>query len=978
MRTERDLVAGAGKALLPLIAIVFILALVLAVAGSQPVGRQVATIAGGARPSGSANTRVYVTGINTFSQMEGGYFVLQGYVTVANLSNPPNWDPRPNVPVALRMNNMLIHQTPAPGNIVQNLTNGTGNFTLSYRVTVNHTAGNWNITAGLAPSAVLDNLTYSPLFLGTTVYDVNVTANVDIPLPLSYSPDVFFYNDSFSIKGRLLTEGGLPVLGVTVQASFNNTANYTSTLTNGTGHFTINVNPPVNNGDFDSLIIHFPKTTFYNARSVPVPGFKFLGAVVHRFTGVVLASTAGTPTPVNSMITISGRFTYDNVAFGAGDGNVKNKLVRVYWNGILVGTPMTNALGQYQLPYAISNSEPTSLNYTTLPITASLGAVVTGQNGTATFYIRPMIPTRLTMTPQPAWKDERVVIRGILSENEAPTYLRSVAGSTLSVVLRDGAVMVGSMTVVTNSVGAFLANFTAQNLDALNFTVSFPGQGPHVASGIGGAVAIYKTAVFVFNPAMKTWEYPGPPYDIHVFGYAYAQGFGQPDKPISSRQINVYWNGAFMSSLPVPNLDANGYFSFYIPTNFTTTPALYTITLELRGISGTGYSISSSRAIQIRALSVINVTIGSYIDNAVFPDEGLHVDGSTLQRVNNFSIVAFLTYANSTTLRYDQASHGNTPGGNMTTLGSGLFHFVIRAGWIDSTLVSIRFAVNEDLLLGHMNATTENYAISFIDPYNLPSAVNFTEVSIGGVPIASAASVTQGSSVTISGRMVSHLGTNVSFYRVQIIDASTGIVVASGMTDINGSFAIPVAVAGSPGSSFAFSLRTDYNGAIFYTSAVYSVPVVASDALSWILWLIPPIAVGLILLGWVYVRLQKKQEISRIRSYMQQKLDLVRQLVTAGKNREGIAYCYHTLVEVATRAYNLDDVKASGTVREFIEMLVNQKNVPREVSFKFMVAVLDGLYSNQAITQDHVATVVSLLGNLYVDITNDKQETFKL
>ena len=108
------------------------------------------------------------------------------------------------------------------------------------------------------------------------------------------------------------------------------------------------------------------------------------------------------------------------------------------------------------------------------------------------------------------------------------------------------------------------------------------------------------------------------------------------------------------------------------------------------------------------------------------------------------------------------------------------------------------------------------------------------------------------------------------------------------------------------------------------------------------------------------------------------KLDLVRQLVAAGKNREGIAYCYHTLVEVATRAYNLDDVKESETVREFIEMLVNQKNLPRDVSFRFMMAVLDGLYSNQTITQDHVASVVEMLGKLYVAITNDTQETFKL
>jgi hypothetical protein len=969
MRTLRDDMARVCKALLPAIACMFLLALFMASAGSQPSNQQrEGLLAGGVQPSGSYNTRIYVTGINTLSQAQGGYFVLQGYVTVANTSHIPYWDPWPNVAIALRMNNAFIHQTPAPGDIVKATTNSMGNFTLSYRVTYNHTVGNWNITAGLEPIPSY-NYTYNPLFIGTTVYDVNVTANVNIPQPLQYTPGVFFNNDVFQMRGRLLTEGGLPVTGVIVKASFNNMANYTSSITDGTGNFTINVNPPVNN-NYNSLVIHFPKTGFYNGRSIPVPGFKFLDSVTHHFSGDVAASTPANPTPINTTITIGGRFTYNSSVFG-GDGNVKNKPVRVYWNGVLIGSPVTDALGQYQVAYTISNTEPTGPPYTTVPVKASLDASVIGQNDTGTFYIRPMIDTRLTATLQPAWKDEPVVIRGLLSENEAPTYLRGIAGRALTVRLWYGATLNGSAVVTTNVTGGFAATFFGNHPDDLNFTVTFSSQGPYLGSFIGGVVPLYKTAVFVFNPTMVTYEYPGPPYPIHVFGRAFAQGFGLPDKAIPSRLVNVLWNGVFDG---LQGLDGSGYFSFDIATNFSTTPGLYTITLELRGFSGPVYSVSSSRAVQIRPLRDINITIGSYITNPVFPGEGLHVDGSMVQRFGGLNLVAFLTYTNFTT-------HVDSPGDNMTTLASGLFHFVIGAGWIDSTLVNIRVLVNEGQLLGHKNATTGNYMISSIDPFNFPSAVNFTAISIDGLPVASAAAVAQGSSITITGRLLSHLGTNVSFYRVRVVDASAGapVVVASGMTGADGTFAIPVTITNAPGSNFSFYLVTDYNGgAILYPSDVFRIPIVISDALTWILWLIPPIAVGLILLTWVYVKVQKKQEIARIRSYMQQKLDLVRQLVGAGKHREGIAYCYHTLVEVATRTYNLDDVKESETVREFIEMLVNQKNVPREVSFKFMVAVLDGLYSNQTITKDHVASVVSMLGNLYVDITKDMQETFKL
>jgi hypothetical protein len=118
MRRTTHGLARAGKALLPAIVCVFLLSLVLAAGGHQPADGQGDSIGGVVHPSGSANTRVYVTGVNTMSQVQGGYFVLRGYVTVANVSDPPNWDPWPSVAIALRMNGSFIYQSPVPGDLV--------------------------------------------------------------------------------------------------------------------------------------------------------------------------------------------------------------------------------------------------------------------------------------------------------------------------------------------------------------------------------------------------------------------------------------------------------------------------------------------------------------------------------------------------------------------------------------------------------------------------------------------------------------------------------------------------------------------------------------------------------------------------------------------------------------------------------------------------------------------------------------------
>lgn len=967
MRTERYPLARVAKALLPAIACTCLLAMLLSAAGTRPPGDAAVIIPreGKLQPSGSANTRIYVTGINTLSQVQGGYFVLQGYVTVANVSNPPNWDPWPGVVVALRMNGRYIYQSPAPGDLVMATTNGTGNFTLSYQVTLNHTAGNWNITAGIAPIPDY-NYTWNPLFTGTTTYDVVVTADVKIPQPLQYSPAAFFTNDVFQIRGRLLTEGGYPVPGVIVLASFNNIANYTSSVTNGTGHFTIDVNPAV--GDYhESLVIHFAGTSWYNARSIPIAGFRFIDTVVHHFTGSIAASTSSTPTPVNTTITISGRFTYDGATFG-GDGNVKNKQVSVFWNGGLVGTTMTDAVGQYLFDYPISSAEPAGRPCTPVLISVTLDAAVAGRTGNATFYIRPLITTSLVATTRPAWRDESILIQGTLGENEPPSYMRLIGGQQVLVRLMEGALVVASMTVTTNATGGFSALFTPQNRDALNFTALFSSQGQYDSSSITGTCQIYKNAVFVFTPGTPTFSYPGPPYPLLITGRAYARGFGLPDAPLPNRQYNVTFNGAPWS---IESTDGTGAFSFTISTTFSTAPGPYLLVLELRGFSGTGYNVATNRTITILSLRALNASLGAYITNPVFPNEALHVDGTLLQGIGGLSLSAFLTYANATTLRYDSS---------MVTRSTGQFHFAIPGGMIASTLASVRVVVNEGQLLGYRNATTASQPVTFINPAAVPSAVSFESVTIDGRPAGSVPAVEPGSSITIRGILVSHLGTRVSFYRVDVVDVSGPIPImqASGLTDANGIFTIVLNITGTPGSNISFYLRTDHLGTTYYPSATYHVQVLASTTMTWILWFIPVAIAATIAAAWVYVKVQKKQEVARIRSYMQQKLDLVRQLVSVGKHREGIAYCYHILVEVATRAYNLDEVRESETVREFIEMLVNQKNVPREISFRFMVAILEGLYSKQVMNRDNVATVVQLLGNLYVAITNDTRETFTL
>nr|MDO8114066.1 hypothetical protein [Candidatus Sigynarchaeota archaeon] len=919
-------------------------------------------------PSGSVNTRIYVTGINTLSQVQNGWFTLRGYVHVAN-NLTSTWDPWPNVSVAIMMNNSFIWQSTTPGSMVRTTTNGTGNFTLNYRVAFNHTIGRWNITAGLSPIPDY-NYTYSPAFAGTTVYNVNITANVLMPSILTYTPDVIFPTDTFAMHGRLVTEGLAPVPLVTVRASFNNTVNFTSSPTNGTGHFTITVNTPLNDPTY-LLSLHFFKSGYYNANSASIPSFKFLTSVDHAFVGDLLLNTASNPRPVNTTLQIQGIFTYNATAYGAGDGYVKSRSVLVRWITYtsvesLVGMVSTDMYGRYSYSHQVSPSEPTAMNYTVGQVKISLAAFPS-VNYTRSVYIRPSISTVIINTTAPAWKDEAAIIQGILRENEPSlNNMQPIQGFSVNISLWNGPTLLDSQVLITDSSGRYTATFPAQNLDSLDYTVTFPSQNKYAASSFSGIFPVYKTAVFVYDPAMKRSEFQG--YSFTIYGRAYARGFGLPDRPISSRSCEFLWDGGLIQLL---STSSGGNFQFSYSTSFSTIPGNYTITLRLLGdFNYTGYSVSTDYTIQILALLPLAITIPASASDPVFPDEPLIIEGSVDVQISNMSIAVDLEYPGPTVVRYDRVMHDAATYGSIWTDKMGRFFFRVPASYATSNLQRIWIVANPEHALTYQNASSSAIIIYFI------TSASFDGILISGVPVASGPSVWQGSDTWIVGYVRSNAGTPVRYHDVRITNTASGETF-NGQTDINGRFSIAVRINGTVNSNFSFIVAID-SGSMHFYSSVYQLLIILPPDYTWVLWFIPVIAAGVVVGVFFYIKVSKKQELLRIRSYMEQKLDLIRELVNTGKLKEAISYCYHVLVEVATRKFDLDEVKESTTIREFIEMLITEKNVAPDIAFPFMTMVLEGLYSKILTNIDQVSTVVNLLGTLYANITSDTTQHFHL
>lgn len=1130
----------------------------------------------GIHGSGSVNTRVYVTGINSLSQPQGnGSFMLTGHVHVVNVSSL-QWEPWAGVSVAMRMNNSVVM---AGGYPVNATTGPTGNFTLVYVLPIFHPVGRWNITAGVSPIPEY-NYTYNPAFAGTTTYDVNVTANSVIDM-IGFLPLGFWNDEVFSITARLRTQAGGGIPGVTVNSVFNGTHVFTSNLTGPGGQFGITLAYPLNESFPVSL--QFAGSGFINPCTAnhAVP---YIETAFHAFSGGILLHGPSNPKIVNTDFTLEGRFTY-NTSLYPGDGNVKNKRVLAFWidNASVehpIGNAITGPTGVYSMPCHVNVSNPLSGTPTRVVVRVRLDVTtVVPIEFARDMYIRPLVPTLLAVSFDPAWRDEPVRLWGTLRENEGPTYTQFLAGRDVNVTLYDGATVVASVIVTTNTTGGFFHEFSPLHVTALTYVASFPVTDMHDASSGSGPVPIYINATFTFDAGMVAQEYPG--VSMNVYARARANLPGYPSRIVVNRDVFVYWDGTYWATVP---LDGNGFVNFGFPIPEVIIPGIHALTLQLADFNETGYDVSSTYLVDVVPLEVLTVTSNLATMTPVFYHLAFTINGSVsapppaISRYPNafgninititlddgstalaYSVVTspqglysvtvpagdlfasnmnpFSTHVTIQTARtyiyassslgplllrvieeyrflrttasnaerlyitstfsvagriqgrfgamyynlpdgvFDYSFNGRYQGPGMTdsqgrttvivvsddtdlpggsnvlsfllqgdthpsipasffitvtlvdldplsmtmhpsiewgvlegepfvvegnvsatipgmqvqvilaygggstaehwgnTDAAGRFLFEVPASLVTGDLASITVRANPGLEFLRQSAVRGPYTVAFI------TGITFSDVTIQGSPASTVTSLVQGSSVIVTGRLVASdtgLPVRSRVVLLTVSDQDVGVAQFAHRAGADGVFRFSIPVPTVAPRNITITLSTAAAALPEQEIEFPAISIVLPNDSSWVLWLVPPVVVGLLLLGVAYTRLVLKKEKADFLSKMQRRLEVVRGLAAAGKPREAISYCYHILVEIATNQFDLDEKKDGQTVREFMELLIKEKGVPPEHGFGFLDVVLEGLYSHHDITREHVSRAVGLLGSIHVSITGDATEPFTL
>ncbi len=892
---------------------------------------------------GSANTRIYITGLNTLSQAQGSDLVVQGYVEVAN-NISLLWEPTGGVEVALMMNGSYIYS----GGLVDAVTNGTGNYSVVYTIPFNHTIGPWTLTIGLSPIPGY-NYTHNPGF--TPVIDVNITANTVIQVT-SMTPAAFWNNDPFTVNGELTTAGGAPVPNRLVTATFGPSS--FNGLTSSSGAFSIPVSSL--NASLNGTL-QFTTAGYYHGASYAL-NVTYLENCNHTFLGDVLTINSTNPRHLNLNVYFQGRFTYDDAVLGA--GNVAFKALSLYWvdnNSVLrsIANLTTDSQGRYTFTYRIPLNEyvDEALFYATqFPTGVRVRAVldtVTPIVFEQVFYIRPQVRTTVSANLGPAWKDEFVSITGELREYE-PWSQKKLAGAVLNVSLWDGSTCLTSQFFTTNSTGGYTAVFAPQGLDSLKYTVEFTMAGMLSNCSASGDVPLFKNATFKFDPGMKYSEFAGK--NISVFGTCTATWQGTDVKPVPNRPFNVYWDGGFLFSRMLGN---DGTFSFGISTVVTLPSDNYTITLELADFNETGYDVSSDRLIVILELLVLNITLHPSIDWAIFSHAPLIVEGQITPVLANVKV--------GVTLRYSTSETVSITGDGVTlfvTDASGRFKFTVDGTFTATTLSNLSVVANYDFLYNYRQAIS-THVVRFI------SSVTFVNATISGVLVSEQPSLVAGSRMLLRAVALSNHGTPVREYPVTVeVTGGPESIVA---TNELGVFTVELYIDGTPGQMFRFSILILNGSTVVSTSGIISLSIIPPPNYSWVLWFVPPAIIILVILSILYQKAVAKRQMQLTRQRAKQRMNLVAELVHQGKFREAIAYCHHVLEEVIQRKYGIE-TKESRTIRELADILVKEKDVPPELVFGFMKLVQEGLYS-RAITANEVTSAIELFGDLYKSITGD-------
>ncbi|MFX0099144.1 MAG: carboxypeptidase-like regulatory domain-containing protein [Candidatus Hodarchaeota archaeon] len=923
-------------------------------------------------PSGIVNTKIYVRFNNTDRPAQNHQLNVSGYVTYA--ANP-SWPVWPGISVALLIDGSYVYDA---GGIVNATTDSNGNYSLLYDVPFNHSVGLYNMSVGLSPipnytytynpdkvnhlNNTLGGYTYNP-------YNLTITANTDISI-ISYTPAVFWNNDQFSVTGRLLAESGAPIPGAILMADFDGFNITMTNVTGPSGYFSLSAGPL----EFDrDMNISFGGSGFYNPNwmnfSLPL-----LNDANHSFTGAInTAANSSNPLILGEQITISGVFSYNYTPFGF--GYVKNKNVTLTWinnNSVEypIATVTTNGIGAYSTLYTPDPANnPLSGNPTEVRVKATLD---TNQviEFTQIIYIRPQLNTTIISTAKPIWKDQSIVIWGYLQDVETPAYLQN---QLLNITLWDASntTMLNNQTLYTNFSGGFSHAFPAEGLDFVNYKVEFIASGKYNSSDSGFLeVPIYKAAIFTFDPGMKSYAYETLPFNI--FGSVQAippASSGLSPAPLASRVVELFWNG---TSVRNKTTDALGNFAFNYTVPVKDLYVSIFIELRVRDVySDYGESVEGNKSIEIRDV------YSSYEDLTITPDSGVGApgfEGEDYLIAGHVSKQGLLIDIN---VVFMYANGSNETYNDKTTL-SGSFDFYVPGTWItagkwDHFLI----VANPQMLNDLKNASSQNYPFDVIHP---------GDVSFEGLSFEGKTTVNQGQSFFISGTARSS-GGPIRKHNVTIIcklynnpqhDVLISQEILVDETTANGVFEKSIDITGEVGNVLTVEFLIVELNTTSHPSGVYEFEIVPPPDYTWMLWLIIPIGAGLFIFGIIYAKMQRKQEVSQNRSLMERKLDIVRELVRAGKNRAAIAYCYHILAEIAVREYDIEENVGGQTVHEFMTFLVKEKGISPEFGYKFMIAIEEGLYSHHDITKESVGKTVQALGELYREITKDITQRFML
>jgi hypothetical protein len=386
--------------------------------------------------------------------------------------------------------------------------------------------------------------------------------------------------------------------------------------------------------------------------------------------------------------------------------------------------------------------------------------------------------------------------------------------------------------------------------------------------------------------------------------------------------------------------------------------------------AGGGFFLPTSLLNQAVPFMQANVYLSPSVFYAVFPGEPYTIDGNITSPIGGIDLAVQLSYANGSTQLYTPSMQ---PAGYglMQTTAAGTFHFMIRDSSIPPSLTNMTVIANYDGLGAFPIVSYGPFPVRFI------SSVKFENVSVDGKPIASQG-IRLDTDTVVSGTILSNYGTPVAGHSIEFLDVGTGENF-NGSTDASGAFSITFQVTrGTANSKATFEFLIVPATGPTLNSSTYLITILPQNNAVYYLWLIP-VAVAAVVFGvYGYNIFLKKREVQQTRSYIQKKMDVVRSLVLAGKYREGIAYCYQSLVEIATKQYDLEEPQVGQTAREFIEFLVTEKNVPPEHAFQFMSSVQESLYSHHEITKDHVSSTLAGLGSLYCDITSDVADCFTI